>query len=85
MGSNVLAPLTRSAENAAHGCFLLCEGVRSVDDRDVLYVFREPSGIETRWCQVTLVMANGEEISGRAMTEAMAALQIKLGEHLRAA
>jgi hypothetical protein len=60
-----------------------CEGFRSVDDRD--YVFREPSGIASRWCQVTLAMANGEEISGRAMSEAVSALQTKLAEHLRAA
>lgn len=61
-----------------------CEGVRSVDDRDVLYVFREPS-ITSRWCHVTLVMANGEEISGRAIAEAVSALQTKLAEHLPAA
>jgi hypothetical protein len=30
-------------------------------------------------------MANGEEISGRAIAEAVAALQTKLAEHLPAA
>ena len=67
-----------------HMVVFSCEGVRSVDDRDVLYVFRDAS-VTSRWCQVTLVMANGVEISGRALTEAVAALQTKLAEHLPAA
>ncbi len=68
-----------------HMVVFSCEGVRSVDDRDVLYVFREPSMTSSRWCQVTLVMSNGVEISGRALTEAVGALQTKLAEHLPAA
>jgi hypothetical protein len=57
-----------------------CEGPRSVDDRDVLYVFREPS-ITSAYCNATLVMANGQEVSGRALTVGVdGALQAKLND-----
>jgi hypothetical protein len=37
-----------------------------VNERDVLFVYREAT--IASYCNVTLVMASGEEISGRALT-----------------
>jgi hypothetical protein len=52
------------------------EGPRSVDDRDVLHVYRRQT--LNRFAEVTLVMANGEEISGLALVKALAALEARL-------
>ena len=53
-----------------------CEGVRSIDERDVIACYTEcPIGV---WCDVTVVMADGREISGRAMAQEVRALEAKL-------
>jgi hypothetical protein len=59
-------------------CCLPQKVLRSVDDRDVLFVYREAT--VASYCGVTLVMASGEEISGRALTAAIDALQAKLND-----
>jgi hypothetical protein len=55
-----------------------CEGPRSVDDRDVLHVYRGQT--LNRFAEVTLVMANGEEVSGLVLVKALDALQAKLDD-----
>ena len=53
------------------------EGCRTIDDRDVLTLYRDrPDGSPT--CNVTLALASGEEVSGRARIAAVTALQTKL-------
>ena len=41
------------------------EGPRSVDDRDVIAVYRDDA--MGGYCQATLVLTSGEEVSGRAL------------------
>ena len=56
-----------------------CEGVRSIDECDVIACYTEcPIG---PWCDVTVVLADGHEISGRAMAQAVRALEAKLAEN----
>jgi len=51
-------------------------GKRSVDDRDVLRVYR---GHELgHYVQVTARLVNGEEVSGLMLAEALAKLEAKL-------
>jgi hypothetical protein len=60
-----------------HGMLLFtCEGPCSVDDRDVLHVYRGQT--LNRFAEVTLVMANGEEVSGLVLVKALAALEARL-------
>jgi hypothetical protein len=53
-------------------------GQRSVADADVPFVYR--GATVASYCGVTVVMANGEEISGRTLTAAVDALQAKLND-----
>ena len=49
-----------------------CEGPRSIDERDVIYVYRaETMG---RYCSATIVLADGRELSGLALVTALDAL-----------
>jgi hypothetical protein len=54
------------------------EGPRSIDDRDVVFVYRD-SGV-SRYCQATLVLSNGQEVSGRALVAAVDKLAAKLDD-----
>jgi flavin reductase (DIM6/NTAB) family NADH-FMN oxidoreductase RutF len=54
------------------------EGPRSVDDRDVLHVYRGQT--LNRFSEVTLVMANGEEVSGLVLVKALAALEARIAD-----
>lgn len=57
-----------------------CEGPRSIDERDVIYVYRaETMG---RYCSATIVLADGRELSGLAL---VAALDASTGEARAAA
>jgi len=42
-----------------------CEGLRSVDDGNVLHTYR--GNRQGNYVEATLVMANGEELSGRVL------------------
>jgi hypothetical protein len=53
------------------------EGPRSIDDRDVLHVYR---GQALNRFAVTLVMANGEEVSGLVLVKALAALEARFAD-----
>lgn len=52
------------------------EGPRSVDERDVLYVYRGDT--VGRYVQVTAVFANGKEVTGLMLVEAVRKLEAKL-------
>ena len=45
------------------------EGPRSVDDRDVIAVYRDHA--VGGYCQATVIMASGAEISGRVLVAAI--------------
>jgi hypothetical protein len=53
-------------------------GPRSVPDDDVLYVYREAT--LARYCNITLCLSDGSEVSGRTLATAVDALQAKLDD-----
>jgi hypothetical protein len=55
-----------------------CEGMRSIDERDVIACYSEQP--TRRWCDVTVILVDGREISGRAATQAVRALEALLNE-----
>jgi len=55
-----------------------CEGMRSIDERDVIACSSEQP--TRRWCNVTVTLADGREISGRAATQAVRTLEAMLNE-----
>jgi hypothetical protein len=54
------------------------EGPRSIDDRDVLAVYR--AGGDGRYTHCTLVLRGGSEISGAVLNAALDALEAKLDD-----
>jgi hypothetical protein len=48
------------------------EGPRSIDERDVIAVYRDSS--VGAYCNVTVIMLGGEEISGRAVAALISTL-----------
>jgi hypothetical protein len=56
------------------------EGPRSVDDRDVIAVYR--GGGDGRYTFATLVMADGTEIAGAVPNDALARLEGELADML---
>jgi hypothetical protein len=54
------------------------EGPRSIDDRDVLHVYR--GGGDGRYTHCTLFLLSGIEISGAAPNDALAALDARLAD-----
>jgi hypothetical protein len=56
------------------------EGPRSVDDRDVLCIYR--GGGDGRYTHCTLVMHHGAEISGAISNDALAALEARLADDI---
>ena len=46
-----------------------CEGPRSVDERDVIAVYRDAA--MGSYCNATMILGGGEEISGRVLVAAI--------------
>lgn len=57
------------------------EGPRSVDECDVLFVYRD-SAVGAYCNAKTVIMANGEEISGRVLVAAIDHIEREIAEHL---
>jgi hypothetical protein len=56
------------------------EGPRSVDDRDVIAVYRNDA--LGGYCNATVIMASGEEISGYALVAAIDRIEREIADHL---
>jgi hypothetical protein len=55
-----------------------CEGVRHIDPADIVACYAEAR--VGGWCDVTLCLFDGKEVSGRASADAVAALRDKLDD-----
>lgn len=53
-----------------------CSGPRTIDDRDVIFVYRDEA--MGRYCSTTLVLTNGVEVSGLALIAALDQLERRL-------
>lgn len=56
------------------------EGWRSVDDRDVLYVYRSKGQASRIITPATLCLSSGEEVNGQALRSDLASLEAKLDD-----
>ncbi len=57
--------LLRTCPKIARMLMFAAEGPRSVDERDVIAVYRDST--MGGYCNAAVIMASGEEISGRAL------------------
>ena len=57
-----------------------CEGPRSVDDRDVIAVYRDAA--MGGYCQATVIVVGGKEISGRCLVAAVNHIESELADQL---
>ena len=63
-------------------CMLLftAEGPRSIDDRDVLAVYRDAA--IGGYCDATVIMVGGKEISGRCLVVPINRIERGIANHL---
>jgi len=61
-----------------HMLIFTAEGPRSIDDRDVIAVYRDSA--LGGYCNATVIMASGEEISGRVLVAAVDRIERELAD-----
>jgi hypothetical protein len=79
MGAANLAPMTDNHE-IQHMLLFTDRGQRSIDDRDVIAVYRDEA--LGGYCSAVLVLASGEEISGRCLVAAVNRIERDLADQL---
>lgn len=76
--SSTLAPSPRAPKMRSTMLVFACGGPRSIADDDIVACYAEaPVGF---YCNVTVCLFDGREVSGRAHASAVAALRDKLND-----